>query len=428
MTNQFQRLGQAALMLLVVGVQSAQAQTYTENVLYSFAGTPDGADSEAGLVRDSAGNLYGTTVAGGVYNGGTVFELSPLAGGTWTETILHSFGNGTDGANPQAGLIFDTSGNLYGTTSVGGINSCGDYSCGMVFELSPTTGGDWVETILYNFGGNSEDGYYPYFASLVFDATGNLYGTTGQGGAYGFGTVFELEQKKSGQWTERILHNFGASGRDGGGLSGTLIFDAAGNLYGVTVMGGLIGAGTVFELSTANGKSWTEKILHYFPQDKTDGYSPYGGLIFDAAGNLYGTTWSGYAHSHLGTVFELTPKTGGGWTERILHRFDEKSGTDGSHPYANLVFDAVGNLYGTTFEGGVDNSSSNGGTVFELSPLAGGTWTETILHSFGNGTDGTSPHAGMIFDTSGNLYGTTEYGPSQGVGTYGDGIVFELTP
>ena len=433
--------------LTVVMSQSAHAQKpatgggSTERVLYSFdANGVDGYDPWAGLIFDAAGNLYGTTAEGGTYGScyggcGTVFELTPTAGGGWAEQVLYSFGNGTDGAFPAAGLIFDAAGNLYGTTLGGG-----DYGYGTVFELTPTVGGGWTEQVLYSFNLNGTDGVWPA-ANLIFDRSGNLYSTTWGGGEYeyncdngvpGCGTVFELSPTAGGGWTEQVLWNFG-NGTDGTNPEAGLIFDAAGNLYGTTVNGGTYdncsygGCGTVFELTPTAGGGWTEQVLHNFGNG-TDGAYVYGGLIFDAAGNLYGTASGGGTYTSClggcGMVFELTSTGGGGWTETVLYSFG--NGTDASAPTASLIFDRSGNLYGTTEWGGTyDNCIPpyGCGTVFELKRTAGGGWTEQVLHNFGNGADGTDPFAGLIFDAAGNLYGTTEGG-----GTYGVGTVFELTP
>src|ERR1039458_9150522 len=342
--------------------------TAQEKVLHNF--NPNGTDGlqpYAGLIFDAAGNLYGTTGFGGTYRRGPVFELTPAGGGSWTETVLYSFGNGTDGVTPYAGLIFDAVGNLYGTTFFGGT-----YRNGTVFELTPAAGGGWTEKVLHNFNdnGTGADGANPY-AGLVFDGAGNLYGTTQSGGTNsGWGTVFELTPTAGGSWTEKVLYNFcsQANCTDGGSPEGGLIFDAAGNLYGTTVEGGTGGSwGAVFELTPAAGGGWTEQVLLTF--DGTDGQYPYGGLIFDAAGNLYGTASYGGTYDY-GTVFELMPSRGGGWTETVLHNFND-NGTDGYWPFAGLTFDAVGNLYGTTYGGGVYTSCTNGsflgcGTVFEL--------------------------------------------------------------
>jgi uncharacterized repeat protein (TIGR03803 family) len=337
---------------------------WAEKKLHNFGITgADGTGPAAGLIFDSAGNLYGTTTTGGTYGQGTVFELTPNGSGGWVEKVLHNFGitGGTDGTAPFAGLIFDSAGSLYGTTVLGG-----RYNAGTVFELTPNGSGGWTEKKLHNFNNNGTDGYQPY-GGLIFDATGNLYGTTYYGGDYpcgsrGCGTVFELTPEQGGGWTEKKLHNFGIDGTDGVNPSAGLIFDSAGSLYSTTYAGGDYGSGTVFELTPNGSGGWTEKKLHNFGIDGADGVNPYAGLIFDTAGNLYGTTNVGGDYSS-GTVFELTPEQGGGWTEKKLHNFGIDS-TDGVSPYAGLIFDTAGNLYGTTYFGG-DYSS---GTAFEVTP------------------------------------------------------------
>ena len=333
------------------------------------------------------------------------------------EGVLHSFNGGRlDGYEPYAGLIFDGTGNLYGTTISGG-----SQGKGTAFELSPAAGGGWTEKRLHNFGASGTDGTYPQ-GGLIFDGAGNLYGTTYSGGDFGYGTVFELSPRAGGTWAERVLRNF--NNNDGANPYAGLIFDSAGNLYGTTVNGGQgpncgsPGCGTVFELTPAVGGGWTEKILHNFSGNITDGYAPYAGVIFDAAGNLYGTTQGGGTHFG-GTVFKLTPTTGGGWTETILHDFNN-TGTNEYNP-ASLIFDGAGNLYGTTYQGG----AFSGGTAFQLTPATGGTWTETLLYNFQNYGSGTAGPSGLTLDTAGNLYGTT---PMGGVEPDRGGTAFELMP
>ena len=415
--------------LLVPGTEAAAQEA---KVLHNFSNNgKDGFAPYAGVIFDAAGNLYGTTLQGGAYDQGTVFELSP-AGGGWKETRLHTFNpNVKDGLGPYGGLIFDGAGNLYGTTGNGGSGRGGT-----VFQLSPVVGGGWREKILHNFNYNGgKDGIVPY-ASLIFDAVGNLYGTTLNGGpgsctnrngdVVGCGTVFELTPKADGAWTEKILHRFDNRGTDGYFPYASLVLDASGNLYGTTFYGGAHGYGTVFELTPQAGGSWTETMVYSFCSQSfcTDGSVPFASLIFDAAGNLYGTTQQGGGGG--GTVFELTPSGGGAWTESILASFSDSGdeAAEGTFPAARLIFDAAGNLYGTTASGG-----ANGwGTAFELSPgAAGGVWTEKVLHNFNynpyNGTDGADPTCGLIFDAAGNLYGTTFSG---GSGRYG--TVFEIRP
>jgi uncharacterized repeat protein (TIGR03803 family) len=374
-----------AIVIAVSGFLTSGAAVFAaskEKVLYSFTGGTDGGLPVAGLIIDAFGNLYGTTDIGGVNNVGTVFELTPGANDAWTETVLYSFQeNGHDGRYPQASLIFDAAGNLYGTTYDGGVNNVGT-----VFELTPGSSGTWTETVLYSFQNNSQDGANPS-ANLVFDAAGNLYGTTMFGGPIrtgkcngGCGTVFELTPGSNGTWTEKVLHFFdwwdGATPWDG------LVVGPSGSLYGTTSYGNV--QGNVFRLrADANGK-WTEKALHIFHSgDGDEGDAPRAPVIFDAAGNLYGAALNSYGYSG-GTVFKLKHGT---WTEDVLYSFPS-SGQDGSNPYAGLIFDRNGNLYGTTEAGGADGSgcgNSGCGTVFRLKH---GTWTEEVLHSFTGGSDG----------------------------------------
>jgi uncharacterized repeat protein (TIGR03803 family) len=408
----------AALAILTVIVFVVGANAATETVLYNFSVGAGGSYPYASLVFDSAGNLYGTTQEGGVYGFGVVFELTPKGGGGWTKRVVHNFNlHAKDGGLPYAGLIIDKAGDLYGTTAGGGDLACSEgdgYGCGVVFELTPKGNGDWTETVLYRF--NGLNGFQP-IGSVAFDGAGNLYGTTAGGGAHALGTVFELMPKAGGGWTEEVLHSFNRNGNDGVGPYAGVILDQAGNLYGTTVGGGTYANGTAFELSPKASGGWKEKILHSF--NNNDGIGPQASLVFDSSGNLYGTTRIGGAHNY-GAVFELAPKADGTWAEKVVHSF---TFGDGSNPEGSLIFDSLGNLYGTTFEGGAHN---NAGVVFELSPKTG---VEEVLHSFDprNHLDGAGPTASLIFDASGNLYGTTSEG---GTGTckYGCGTVFEITP
>ncbi len=426
-----------SVTLLVTGTWA----TDHEKVLHNLGEGNDGAEPTGSLLMDAAGNFYGTASSGGIHNGGTVFKLTPRDGGGLRSQVLYSFGGtGTDAAYPNGSLIMDGAGNLYGTTSGGGIHpGCENEGCGTVFELSPREGGEWTEQVLHSFGGGT-DGARP-FAGLIMDGAGNLYGTTSEGGIHqtcyentSCGTVFELSPREGGGWTEQVLHSFG-NGTDGNDPDGGLIMDTAGNLYGTTEEGGihnpcngLDGCGTVFELSPREGGGWTEQVLHSFGGGN-DGVAPSGGLIFDTAGNLYGTTFWGGIHALCdqgicgGTAFELSPREGGGWTERVLHSFGE--GFDGTNPDAGLLIDAAGNLYGTTVWGGivVCEPYFDCGTAFELSPREGGGWTEKVLHSFGSGNDGVNPEGALIMDRAGNLYGTTWLGGVNQAGT-----VFGITP
>jgi uncharacterized repeat protein (TIGR03803 family) len=395
-----------------------------EKTLYNFRRTAGGVPTDS-LISDAARNLFGTTLGGGAHLSGTVFRLTPGSGGKWTEKVLHSF-NGSDGSKPFAGLIFDMAGNLYGTTTSGGGTGCGGYGCGTVFQLTPGTNDKWTEKVLHSF--NGADGYYPS-AGLIFDATGNLYGTTSGGGTssgcnYGCGTVFQLAPGARDTWTETVLHSFSNNGMDGYEPYGGLIFDATGNLYGTTFSGGGTGCGgggcgTVFQLAPGARGRWTETALHSFNNNGTDGITPQASLILNTTGGLYGTTTSGGEYT-FGTVFQLT-SSGGKWTEKVLHSFNH---TDGYYPSAGLIFDATGNLYGTTWLGGGDGCGGDGcGTVFQLAPGANGTWSETVLHSFQHNKFGWAPVGGLILDSSGDLFGTTSTGGTQGAGT-----AFEITP
>jgi uncharacterized repeat protein (TIGR03803 family) len=437
------------VLLAIIAVSTltvaTRAVAQQETLLHSFNdnGT-DGFYPVAGLIFDAAGNLYGTTERGGSgtcpaekYGCGTVFELSPASGGGWTETVLHGFSStGTDGYYSEyffsGSLLIDSSGNLYGTTPFGGTGACpSGATCGIVFELMPKAGGGWTEKILHNFIYNGKDGYSPS-GVLVSDSAGNLYGTTANGGTYDAGTVFELLPKAGGSWGERVLHSFKNNNKDARYPSAGVIFDKAGNLYGASE-GGLYDYGAVFELTPKAGGGWTEKVLHNFNNNGTDGYYPfYGSLILDAAGNLYGTTAAGGTGAGCGqlgpgcgTVFELSPKTSGVWTETILHNFTF-NGTDGFEPLAGVIFDAAGNLYGTTVGGGTGTCYDGCGTVFKLTPAAGGNWTETVYSLGSSSADGAGLGCSLIFDASGNLYGTTPAGGAYESGYYG--TVFEMTP
>jgi uncharacterized repeat protein (TIGR03803 family) len=372
--------------------QPAIAQTFS--LLYQFKSGRDGDNPYASLILDPQGNLYGTTMIDGAYSYGTVFKVSPAG----EETVLHSFtGTGGDGANPVASLIRDAAGNLYGTTEYGGVfgAACGANGCGIVFKLSKSG----KETVLYRFTGG--DGMNPW-QGLVRDSAGNLYGTTLQGGDFGGGTVFKLDSASK----ETVLHSFNTNSRSGDGsfpFGGSLLRDSAGNLYGTTEAGGSQLGGTVFRLD----QSGTETILHNFAFNNGDGAIPYGSLLRNAAGNLYGATMQGGSHG-LGVVFKLD----GNNTETVIHSF---GGTgDGVPPGTNLAMDLTGNLYGTTHYGG----RSYFGTVFKLDASG----KETILHSF-SGKDGNGPGWGVIRDSMGNLYGTAQFG-----GAYGGGVVFKIAP
>ncbi len=376
------------------------------------ASASDGASPQAALIADAKGDLFGTTTEGGANGDGTVFELVKTASG-YTEQVLHSFSYPTDGAIPQGGLIADANGDLFGTTSTGGAYG-GPF--GTVFELVKT-GSGYTEKILHSFSG--ADGYAPY-AGLIADANGDLFGTNIAGGAHGYGTVFELVKTGSG-YTEKVLHSFRGGTTDGFDPYAGLIADAKGDLFGTTFEGGGNDDGTVFEL-VKTGSGYTEKLLHSFSGYPTDGANPDAGLIANAKGDLFGTTEYGGASS-VGTVFELV-KTGSGYTEKILHSFGVA--TKGFEPYAGLIADTKGDLFGTTYGGGANGEPGRNGTVFELVKTGSG-YTEKILHSFSGGTtDGDTPLAGLIADANGDLFGTTAFGGAYGESNGGDGTAFEL--
>jgi len=385
----------------------------TERVLYNFSNTLEGADPQAALIFDDSGNLYGTTPYGGMYGYGTVFELTPNQDGSWTENVLYSFMDGSDGADPVCNLIFDAAGNIYGTTQSGGDAPFPDGD-GVVFKLTPSDNGGWTETVIRSFEGRT-DASHPA-SGLVFDPAGNLYGTTVLGGTQGYGTVFELTPNQDGSWTEAVLHSF-KGGNDGSGPLGSLVIDGSGNLYGTTASGGPKLAGTVFKLSPAGGGVWNGSLLHTFTGGN-DGAYPTGALTFDADGNLYGATREGAipncGDGGCGVIFKLTPSLGEGrWNTFALHTFTNYGGF---HPNGSLVFDAVGNLYGTTqLATGFLN-----GTVFRLSRRKNGGMA-IVTYSF-NGEDGNTPYAGVILDSKGRVYGTTDLGGS------GYGVVFRITP
>lgn len=388
-----------------------------ETVIYSFYSTFGDALPIGGLTADASGNLYGTTFYGGVYGNGMVYRLSPGASG-WQISVLYSFNpNGTDGWGPSSPPVFDAQGNLYGSTEFGGTGSCSIFGCGTVYELSPTGDATWKETILHNF--NDSDGKQIH-AGLIIDSFGNLYGMATGGGVYASGTVFELSPS-GGTWNFSLLHQF-FGGTDGAHPLDALTLDGAGNLYGTTYEGGgtsaacKYGCGTVFKLSPANG-TWTETTLHNFTTSTTGGASPTCKLTIDAAGNLYGTTSSGGGALNAGVVFELTQHANV-WIETVLHNFNQHSG-DGNGPSNSVAFDAAGNLYGMTIGGG----SHGRGTAFELTPTAGGAWTETMLNNFsGQGAGGYFPNSGPLF-VNGNMYGIAASG-----GRNNQGTVFEVAP
>ncbi len=435
------------LLIAVWAVPAAQAQSSsTMTPLYDFQGGTDGDYPVSGLVADPAGNLYGTASndaasgTGGAF--GVVFEVNPSSD---TESALYTFcPNGLpclDGSTPDAALVMDSAGNLYGTTQYGGANNDGT-----VFELSPqpsggcpansNQGNGWCETVLYSFTGGA-DGTAP-IAALIMDSAGNLYSTTSSGATNSCGSVFELSPASGGAWTETTLYDFTGGSTDGCTPKSAVTLDSNGNLYGATYSGGnATNYGTVYELNpqpsggcpagSNQGNGWCETVLHTFTGGKTDGYHSTSDLTF-YQGNLYGTTQSGGNSTlNAGTVFELSPNSNGTWTETLLHSFARNP--DGMTPEQGVVFDSRGNLYGAASQGGnYVNHVSSWGTVYEIS--ATGIFAK--LYQFGGQTDGAYPLGKLLIDANGNLFGTSEQTgpgctslPGQCVGY---GAVWKLTP
>jgi uncharacterized repeat protein (TIGR03803 family) len=416
-----------------------EKQLYSFNCTSGHCGIASSNDANfSGMIFDSAGNLYGASVSelssGSNCDGdacGYIFELMPTKSGPWKEKTLYNFcslTNCADGAVPLTGLVFDSVGNLYGTTGYGGtsVPGCSGLGCGTVFELTPGSGGNWTEKVLYNFKGGT-DGILP-FSTPIFDKTGNLYGTTAGGGSSGFGTVFELIAGSGGKWTEKLLHNFQNNGTDGNDPIGSIAFDKLGRLYGSTASGGKYSGpdcenndgntcGAIYLLTPKNG-TWTESILHDFQDNGTDAVIPLFGVTLDANGNVYGATEVGGADD-VGTVFELTHGT---WAEQILISFQAGNGIDpppgGCFPLGGVTLGKSGTLYGTTDDCGA--SYQLGGVVFKLSP-SGGAWTETVLWDFTNGGGGGAEGL-LTLDAAGDLYGLS------GGGASNDGFAFEVKP
>ena len=409
------RIMASIFVLIVLFAQFLPAQTFT--VLHNLS-TSQGVNPVAGLSMDRAGNLYGTASGGGNFGGtcgnfgcGTVFKLT-RAGSGWILNVLHAFTGGADGAGPYARVVFGPNGILYGTTAAGGQGVQAT-----VFSIRPpaspclTALCPWSETVLYRFTGGA-DGNTPNYGDVVFDQAGNLYGVTLKGGAYNLGVVYELTHSGGG-WTETVMHDFAGNGQgnnDGSSPYGGLVIDNSGKLYGTTQSGGANSYGAVYRL-TPVGAGWTEDILHSF-DFATEGGLPWGAPVLDASGNLLGAT-SSFGLDGGGTLFELT-STGGLWSFSVPYAF-AGNGSEYQGPLAALTMDAAGNLYGTTLY----NGAYAHGTVFKLTPSNGG-WTYTDLHDFTGGDDGEYPYSNVILDASGNLYGT-----AQG-GTTGAGLIWEI--
>jgi uncharacterized repeat protein (TIGR03803 family) len=398
--------GGVALAALFLCLGSVKAGT-TE-VIYSLAGDDDGEYTDTDVAVDAMGNLYGTSVLGGEFGGGTVWQLSPVGGG-WVHTVLYSFTGGADGAEPYKGVTLDRAGNLYGTAVTGGSGSC-EGGCGVTYKLTKS-GDTWTQQIIHAFTGGA-DGSGPG-SRVAVDKRGNVYGMTPTGGANGLGVIYTLHPKSNGDWALRVIHTF-TGGPDGSSGSAGKLLLRGGHIYGAATTGGVNGSGTVFRLTPTRTGAWDFQTLYSF-QGAPDGSFPYGALLFDAVGNLYGTTYYGGANG-LGAVYKLSPSDAGEWNETVLYSF--QTGRDGNSSISNLVFDSAGNLYGTTSEGGLGS-----GTIFKLTPDPSGTWTESIPHRFEGSPDGAFPYAGMVSDGAGSFYGATVHG-----GDDGEGAIYKFTP
>lgn len=384
----------AALSMSSVLLTAVSAPAATFNVLHTFTGGSDGGNPVDGVTIDKFGNLYGTAASGGS-GYGTAYELKP-AGSGWTFQVLHTFTAGADGAAPGARLIPGPGGRLYGTTTQGASGG------GTVFDLGALKKSP-KENALFTFTGGN--GYQASDGDLSFDKHGDIYGTTSYGGTYNGGALFKLTKSKGG-YSETLLHSFG-SGTDGSVPVSGVIFDAQGNMYGSTSAGGTGGYGTIYEVSPTG----QETILWNF-QAQSDGMTPYAGLQLDASGNLYGAATNGGVNGG-GTIFELS-QSNGSWNLTPIY---STPGWGVSGPYRTPYLDANGNIFGTTHCDGAYSA----GSIYELT-RSGSTWNYTALHDFTGGSDGAYVFAPPVFDSKGNIYGTTQVGGS------GYGVVWEVSP
>jgi uncharacterized repeat protein (TIGR03803 family) len=427
-------LALATCLLPLLTAIPAQAQNYS--VIHAFTGAGDGDGPKATLTLNG-GILYGTTTYGGGVNGrncdphhvgcGTVFQMKQH-NNAWIFTPLYQFTGFGDGQRPVAPVVFGPGGLLYGSAIWGGnvgTQDCNFGGCGVVFTMHPTATAchaalcNWIQNPIYQFA-SLPDGFEPT-GNMAFDPVGNLYGITTYGGNLnceseetGCGTVFELVRSGSG-WSKSTLYLF--HGVDGEFPTGGIVRDSAGVLYGTTADGGANDFGTVFAL-TPSGSGYTRTTIHDF-QNTDDGEDPQGGLVMDAAGNLYGTTQAG-GNGHGGTVFELSP-SGGSWTFTVLASLLNPN--LGGGPLGALAFDAAGNLYGTS----AFNGANGCGYVFKLTH-SGGQWTFSDLHDFTCDAAGGKPEAGPTLDANGNIFGVADYGPPCTISQQGCGIIWEITP
>lgn len=428
-TTRVKTLVVASIAVALTAVAVAQAGRF--KVLHEFKGSFDGQAPNGYLVQDSSGNLYGTTMEGGAgasvcTNGcGTVFELSPNGSGGWTMKTLHRFLGKTDGGAPAGAIVMDASGNLYGTNLIGGIKSLScKGSCGTVFELSPDGSGGWTETTIFTFANtNTSDGARPW--GLIQDATGNLYGVAQNGGSGGSGVVYKLSQISEGAWRQTVLHEF--SGGDGADPTSKLLLDADGNLLGTTFDRGVVtgscepenGCGGAFEISPAAGGGWS--FAAFAIPNINKGFEPRGNVVKDASGNLFSTAFVGGINSD-GVVFKLSPVSGGGWTESLIHIFD---GAKGAYPQG-LTEDSNGGFYGVATGGGNASCTVGCGMIYDLTPRPNNGWVETILHRFNGTYDGAGPDGHLMVDGSGNIFGAAQAGGSTNCFA-GCGTIFEIS-
>jgi len=383
-------------------------------VLHNFGASGDGTTPNGPLILDGEGNLYGVTCCGpGDYGNGVLFELTPQNNGTWKEKILHSFTGGSGGARPWGSLLFNGSGNLYGT-----MRGClGDAVCG-AFQLVPAAG-SWKFSVIYDVSAGP---------GLLMGKAGNLYGAIGPGNYFDIGAIGELSPGSNG-WTYTDLFNFNPT--VGYAPPAPPIWDGKGNMLGTTTKGGAQpacwtsdGCGMIFEMTPNKDGTWTYHILHRFASSKTDGQTPWAGLVRDSVGNFYGSTVAGGRYGlgnggyGNGTVFRLS-FTGGRWRKTALYEFPNCA--EGCGPLGAMALDRSGNLYGAAQGGLPDCAGFDCGVIFKLSPQAGGKWTYTVLHKL-TAADGEYP-TGVVLDGKGHLLGTT-----QSFGKYDFGTAFEIVP
>ncbi|HEY3660426.1 MAG TPA: choice-of-anchor tandem repeat GloVer-containing protein [Candidatus Udaeobacter sp.] len=392
--------------LLIIALSLVSATAATTDVIFSFE-EDNGEYADTDLETDSAGNIYGSTVLGGDHGSGTVFQLSPTISG-WEQTVLYNFTGSVDGGEPYKGVTIDRHGNLYGTAVTGGSGGC-EGGCGVVYKLTQSNG-TWHQRVIYAFTG-ADDGAGPG-ARVTVDRSGNVYGMTPTGGMYGAGTIYKL-QPHAASYTFQVIHSFTGGDDGASGSAGRMLLDH-GRLYGAVTAGGMFGSGVVFELTPTTVGEWDFRTLYSF-HGQPDGSFPYGALLRTDSGKIYGTTYYG-GQNGIGAVYELSPRSVGEWNEKVLYSF--QTGSDGNSPISNLVSDASGNLYGTTSEGGLGR-----GTIFKLTAIGGGGWTESVVHSFAGSPDGGFSYNGMVVDAFGNFYGATVHG-----GTDDDGSVYQFTP